>query len=170
VVNVGAATGRVTVPMAGPISASKTALESLTDALRMELKHQGVRVTIVEPGAMQTALWDKTAATTAVDGYAGSDATRRLYERALAAAEKASAGTTPRPVDVLVKTIAKALSSRDPDPRYVAGRDARQLVMLRRVPQGLRDRVLMSAMGLKPGVFESGGDGGRREPVAARTA
>jgi NAD(P)-dependent dehydrogenase (short-subunit alcohol dehydrogenase family) len=165
VVNVGAATGRVTVPMAGPISASKTALESLTDALRMELKHQGVRVTIVEPGAMQTPLWEKTAANTKADGYAGSDATRRLYERALAAAEKAAAGTNLGSVDALVKTIARALSSRNPDPRYVAGRDARQLVMLRRVPQGLRDRVLMNAMGLRPGVFEPDGEAPRREPA-----
>src|ERR1700754_2976835 len=36
IVNVGAVTGLVTVPMLGPISASKTALESITDALRME--------------------------------------------------------------------------------------------------------------------------------------
>jgi NAD(P)-dependent dehydrogenase (short-subunit alcohol dehydrogenase family) len=167
VVNVGAASGRVTVPMAGPISASKTALESLTDALRMELKHQGVRVTIIEPGAMRTPLWDKTAASVAADGYAGSDATRRLYERAVAAADKASADTNLRSVDALVKAIGRALSSRNPEPRYVAGRDARQLVMLRRFPQSLRDRVLMNAMGLKPDVFEPEGGSARRERAAA---
>jgi NAD(P)-dependent dehydrogenase (short-subunit alcohol dehydrogenase family) len=154
VVNVGAATGRVTVPMAGPISASKTALESLTDALRMELRHQGVVVTIVEPGSMQTAIFEKAAASGAADGFAGTAATQRLYARALAAAEAAMADMKPAPVDGLVKTIVKALSARRPEPRYVVGRDAGQLVMLRRFPQGLRDRLLMRAVGLRREVFE----------------
>jgi NAD(P)-dependent dehydrogenase (short-subunit alcohol dehydrogenase family) len=105
IVNMGAASGRVTVPMLGPISASKTALESLTDALRMELKHQGVGVTIIEPGAMQTAIFDKAAASAAADGYAGSAATRRLYARAVAALEEALANQKTAPVDGVVKTV-----------------------------------------------------------------
>jgi NAD(P)-dependent dehydrogenase (short-subunit alcohol dehydrogenase family) len=164
VVNVGASTGRVTVPMAGPISSSKTALESLTDALRMELKHQGVAVTVVEPGAMETAIFNKAAASGAADGFAGSAATQRHYARAIAASEKAMADMKAVPVDGLVKTIVKALSSGRAVARYVVGRDAGQLVMLRRLPQGLRDRLLMRAVGLRPGVFE------RDEPDSALSA
>jgi NAD(P)-dependent dehydrogenase (short-subunit alcohol dehydrogenase family) len=157
VVNIGAATGRVTVPMLGPISASKTALESLTDALRMELKHQGVGVTIIEPGAMQTAIFDKAAASGAEDGYAGSEETQRLYAKAIDAATELMATQRTAPVDAVVKTVVKALSSGDPAARYVVGRDAGQLVMLRRFPQGLRDRLLMNNVGLKPEVFETNG-------------
>jgi NAD(P)-dependent dehydrogenase (short-subunit alcohol dehydrogenase family) len=164
IVNIGAATGRVTVPMAGPISASKTALESLTDALRMELKHQGVAVTIVEPGAMETAIFDKAAASGAADGLAGSEATQRLYARAVAATAEAMAGMKAAPVDGLVKTVVKALSSGHPDRRYVVGRDAGQLVMLRRLPQGLRDRLLMSTVGLKREAFLE--NGGAARPAA----
>jgi NAD(P)-dependent dehydrogenase (short-subunit alcohol dehydrogenase family) len=154
-VNMGAASGRVTVPMLGPISASKAALESLTDALRMELKHQGVGVTIIEPGAMETPIFEKSAASGAADGYAGSEATRRLYAGALEAVSKRIAGQSTSPVDGVVKTVVKALSSGDPDPRYVVGRDAGQLVMLRRFPQGLRDRLLMNNMGLTREAFET---------------
>jgi NAD(P)-dependent dehydrogenase (short-subunit alcohol dehydrogenase family) len=168
IVNIGAATGRVTVPMAGPISASKTALESLTDALRMELKHQGVAVTIVEPGAMETAIFDKAAASGAADGFAGSKATQRLYARALAATAEAMSGMKAAPVDGLVKIVVKALSSGRPDPRYVVGRDAGQLVMLRRLPQGLRDRLLMSTVGLKREAFAENG-GAARPAGAARS-
>jgi NAD(P)-dependent dehydrogenase (short-subunit alcohol dehydrogenase family) len=167
VVNIGAATGRVTVPMLGPISASKTALESLTDALRMELKHQGVGVTIVEPGAMQTAIFDKAAASGAADGYAGSEATKRLYARALEATAESMANQKAAPVDDVVKTVVKALSSASPDSRYVVGRDAGQLLMLRRVPQGLRDRLLMNTVGLRREAFESNG-GATREPAGSR--
>jgi NAD(P)-dependent dehydrogenase (short-subunit alcohol dehydrogenase family) len=155
IVNMGAATGRVTVPMLGPISASKTALESLTDALRMELKHQGVAVTIIEPGAMETAIFDKAAASAAADGYAGSEATQRLYAKALETVGELAANQQTSPVDGVVATIVKALSSDSPDARYVVGRDASRLVMLRRFPQGLRDRLLMNTVGLKPEAFET---------------
>jgi NAD(P)-dependent dehydrogenase (short-subunit alcohol dehydrogenase family) len=166
IVNMGAATGRVTVPMLGPISASKTALESLTDALRMELKHQGVGVTIIEPGAMETPIFEKSTASGAADGYAGTPETQRIYAKALEAARAMMANQKTSPVDGVVRTIVKALSSEKPDPRYVVGRDAGQLVMLRRFPQGLRDRLLMNTVGLKPEAFQANGDAGR-EPAAA---
>jgi NAD(P)-dependent dehydrogenase (short-subunit alcohol dehydrogenase family) len=156
-VNMGAATGRVTVPMLGPISASKTALESVTDALRMELKHQGVGVTIIEPGAMETAIFDKAAASVAADGYAGTEATQRLYAHALEAVAELTAGQRTSPVDGVVETVVKALSSGNPDARYVVGRDAGQLVMLRRFPQRMRDRLLMNTMGLRREAFHSNG-------------
>jgi NAD(P)-dependent dehydrogenase (short-subunit alcohol dehydrogenase family) len=166
IVNMGAATGRVTVPMLGPISASKTALESLTDALRMELKHQGIGVTIIEPGAMETPIFEKATASGAADGYAGTPETQRIYAKALEAARAMMANQKTSPVDGVVRTIVKALSSENPDPRYVVGRDAGQLVMLRRFPQGLRDRLLMNTVGLKPEAVETNGDA-QREPAAA---
>jgi NAD(P)-dependent dehydrogenase (short-subunit alcohol dehydrogenase family) len=161
IVNVGAASGRVTIPMFGPISASKTALESLTDALRMELKHQGVKVTIVEPGAMQTDIFNKAAASVVEDGFAGAPETQRLYAGALRAVTEAAAKQKLAPLDAVVKTISKALNDRAPDARYVVGRDAAQLMMLRRLPQGLRDRILMGAMGLKPDMFDTNGSRAR---------
>jgi NAD(P)-dependent dehydrogenase (short-subunit alcohol dehydrogenase family) len=166
IVNMGAATGRVTVPMLGPISASKTALESLTDALRMELKHQGVGVTIIEPGAMETAIFDKAAASGAADGYAGSEATQRLYAKALERVGELIANQRTSPVDAVVRTIVRALSARRPDARYVVGRDAGQLVMLRRLPQGLRDRLLMNTVGLRREAFDLNG-GAARETADA---
>lgn len=156
VVNMGAATGRVTVPMMGPISASKTALESVTDALRMELKHQGVKVTIIEPGALRTEIFDKAAASGAADGYAGSREAQQVYERAIAKVAELTASQKMASVDSVVKTIVKALSSGSPDPRYVVGRDAGLVVMLSRFPQGLRDRLLMSNLGLTAEKFQDG--------------
>jgi NAD(P)-dependent dehydrogenase (short-subunit alcohol dehydrogenase family) len=44
VINVGAVRGRVAIPFLGPISASKAALASLTDVLRMESKPWGIAV------------------------------------------------------------------------------------------------------------------------------
>lgn len=90
----------------------------------------------------------------------------RLYAKALQAADDMIAGQKTSPVDGVVATIIKALFSDSPDARYVVGRDASQLVMLRRFPQGLRDRLLMNTVGLKREAFETNG-GASHEPATA---
>jgi hypothetical protein len=80
----------------------------------MELKHQGVGVTIIEPGRCKIAIFDKAAASGAVDGYAGSETTQRLYAQAVEAATGAMANQKPAPVDGVVKTVVKALSADRP--------------------------------------------------------
>jgi pantothenate synthetase len=87
---------------------------------------------------------------------AGSPAAHRLYARAIEATTKALSDQTPAPLDGVVKAVVRALSSRSPDARYVVGRDASQLVMLNRLPQGLRDRLLMGNLGLKREAFDRG--------------
>lgn len=53
-VNIGSVSGVLTTPFAGVYCASKAALHSLSDALRMELAPMGVRVLTVQPGAIDT--------------------------------------------------------------------------------------------------------------------
>ena len=50
IVNVSSIQGRVATPLEGPYSSSKFALESLSETLRYELGHFGIRVVLVEPG------------------------------------------------------------------------------------------------------------------------
>ena len=59
VVNLSSIGGRVAGPLFGPYSASKFALEALTDSLRREVAQFGVRVVSVEPGAIATPIWSK---------------------------------------------------------------------------------------------------------------
>ena len=54
IVNMSSVAGRVTMPGSGPYSATKFAIEALSDALRFEVKGFGVRVSIVEPGPIRT--------------------------------------------------------------------------------------------------------------------
>ena len=153
IVNVGAASGRVTIPFLGAISASKTALESITDALRLELKHFGVAVSLVDPSHLHTEIFAKADAAAARDGYAGSLAVHELYARALEATGSAIAKQKRNPVDKAVKPIVKALTAQRPRTRYFAGRDARLLEIVRHLPDGVRDRMLMSNMGMKKELF-----------------
>lgn len=154
VVNVSGGTGQVSVPMLSG-SGSKAALEALSDALRMELKHQGVPVSVIVPGDMQTDLFQKAYEARQRDGYAGSAETQQIYARAIEAADMTTAGSKKAPVDGVVATVVKALTARRPSARYFVGRDARAAMVLRHLPTGLRDRIMLRYRGLEPALFES---------------
>jgi NAD(P)-dependent dehydrogenase (short-subunit alcohol dehydrogenase family) len=59
VVNMSSIGGRVANPLFGPYSATKFALEAVSDALRREVAAHGVRVVSIEPGGIATPIWDK---------------------------------------------------------------------------------------------------------------
>lgn len=61
VVNIGSVAGRVAFPENGAYSASKFGLRGLHEVLVQETRGTGVRATLVEPGATDTALWDPVA-------------------------------------------------------------------------------------------------------------
>jgi len=155
VVNVSGAAGRVAVPMLGAISASKAALESLSDALRMELKHQGVQVSVVAPGLLRTRLHEKSTEAAHRDGYAGSPESQRIYEVAIRHLENSLRNAKEAPVDIAVTTIIRALTSRRPAARYVVGRDAKQLLLLKSLPDPMRDRLLLWNRGLTRELFKA---------------
>ena len=120
IVNVSSVAGRVSLPLMGWYAASKHALEAITDALRIEVEPDGVRVVLVEPGAFGTGIWSA-----AQDGGFPEPTTERYaaaYARAASTAETTSSAM-PDPVWV-ARTIRVALANPVPMARYVVGADA----------------------------------------------
>lgn len=153
IVNIGALSSLVALPFFGPIAASKAALASLTDSLRIELRHQGVRVALVEPGAMRTGIFDRAVRSGQADGLAGGPDVERFYARAVQAAAASVAASTLHPVDAAVGAVRHAHTARRPRTRYLVGPDARTVRVARRLPTGVRDRALLSALELTPASF-----------------
>ena len=60
IVNVGSAGGKIAVPFQAHYSASKFAVEGLTEALWQELHGFGIRVLLIEPGDVHTEIWDRS--------------------------------------------------------------------------------------------------------------
>jgi NAD(P)-dependent dehydrogenase (short-subunit alcohol dehydrogenase family) len=147
-VNVTAATARVAGPFFGPISASKAALQSLSDAQRLELAHWGLPVVVIEPGLLDTPIFDKAAAATAKAVAALTPAQKALYEAQLQAVGAAMAKAKPASPAIVADTVVKALTARKPKPRYTVGPDTRLLGLLARLPLRTRDRLLAGVMGL----------------------
>ncbi len=59
IINISSISGRFTMPFVTPYSASKFAVESLTDGLRRELLLYGIDVVSLQPGPIQSAIWGK---------------------------------------------------------------------------------------------------------------
>ena len=135
IVNMSSVAGRVTMPGSGPYSATKFAIEALSDALRFEVKGFGVRVSIVEPGPIRTRFTE-----TANAGIPDADGAYTDYHAAVARADaeadqsKLLAGD---PEDV-AKTVEQAITARNPRTRYRVTVPARLLPTMRRV---LSDRA-----------------------------
>lgn len=119
IVNISSVAGRLSTPLMGWYCASKHALEAVTDALRMEVEADGVRVTLVEPGMFATDVW--TAAQAGSYPTASTDRYAAAYARGEALGARSD--KLPDPVWV-ARTIRLALSSPVPLARYVVGADA----------------------------------------------
>jgi NAD(P)-dependent dehydrogenase (short-subunit alcohol dehydrogenase family) len=120
IVNVSSVAGRMSTPLMGWYCASKHALEAVTDALRMEVEPDGVRVVLVEPGMFGTDIWSA-----AREGGFPAPSTARYaaaYARAEAVSNRGS-DKLPDPVWV-ARTIRVALANPVPLARYVVGADA----------------------------------------------
>lgn len=134
VVFIGSIGGRIGSPLMGPYNASKFAIEGIGHALRQELKPNGVHVSVVEPGAIDTKIWEKAEDTMerlrselpaiALEEYAD---TLAAFEKGLAM--NAKNGISP---DVVAKVVEHALTAKRPRTRYLVGKDAKAVGVLSR--------------------------------------
>lgn len=114
VVNVASLAGHITAPYWGVYSATKHAVEAVSDALRMEVKPLGVDVVIVEPGPVRTGFNEAGRAhlQELVDDSAYADG----YRSALA--EGGLGGVSPEKAG---RVVAKAATASRPRTRYTVG-------------------------------------------------
>lgn len=151
IVNMGSIAGRGTIPMMGPYSASKHALEALTDALRLELSPWGIEVSIIEPGAIATPIWDRSLQISLeVESEMAAEG-KPLYETAAQRIREAvgQAANRASPPDAVVQAVLHALTAKRPRTRYLVGRDAKlRAVMLRWLPDRMQDWILKKVLKL----------------------
>ncbi|HXQ12339.1 MAG TPA: SDR family NAD(P)-dependent oxidoreductase, partial [Caulobacteraceae bacterium] len=144
VVVVGSVGGRNAMPLIAPYCASKHAIEALVPALRMELKHAGVAVSLVEPGSTRSAIWDTSIARSKASGAGLTNEAIEQYGPALEAL-RAFAGRVGRagsPPQVVARAIVNAVEGRRPKRRYVVGADARAQLLLGGLPGAWREPLL----------------------------
>jgi NAD(P)-dependent dehydrogenase (short-subunit alcohol dehydrogenase family) len=149
IVNMGSVSGRVAMPLLGPYAASKFALGALNDALRLELHPWNIKVSLIEPGAIDTPIWDKSLSAAEQMAQYLPKAAYELYGKAMAATRQtmAAAADTAIPVEKVVEAVVHALTAKHPKTRYLVGRHAWLAVLAAKLPDGLRDRVILRLRG-----------------------
>jgi NAD(P)-dependent dehydrogenase (short-subunit alcohol dehydrogenase family) len=148
IVFVSSVNGRIATPMLGPYCASKFALEAAADALRMELRPWGIRVSIIEPAQTATDMWDTAEAAADDMESAMTVEQRTLYAGHIAGFRTMipSSRKAAVPADVVARLIEKACSDRRPKARYVPGVTARlQMTVVNTLPTPVADRLLRKA-------------------------
>jgi len=149
IINVGSIGGRVTFPFFGAYNSTKYAVESLSDALRVEVGAFGIDVALIEPGPIKTEFAERSLNEVSSLAREGSP-WASVYARAdaLAAESDRMAG---RPEDV-VRAIRHAATARRPRVRYVMPRTAAiGLWFMRLLPTRWLDALLARFVGLSRG-------------------
>jgi NAD(P)-dependent dehydrogenase (short-subunit alcohol dehydrogenase family) len=141
--------GRVAMAFTAPYAASKHAIEAIGDALRVELRRSNVQVTLVEPGSVATPIWDKSRAQG--DGLKVPAELTDQYGHVPAAMNKVLKDTERRGIspEQVAATIEEALTARRMKARYLIGRDAKAMLLAKRLlPDHVFDRVARRALGV----------------------
>lgn len=135
IVNVSSVLGRVTLPYMGCYSASKHAVESFSDALRIELDGTGIGIILVEPGPIATAFRSNLVdyARDSLDFEAGCHADRYRQEIGKREGGKLTPRTFTVEPDAVAKVIVRALEATSPRRRYRVTVPARVGELLRRL-------------------------------------
>src|SRR4029078_860395 len=136
IVNVSSGNGRVSSPLGAAYSATKFALEALTESLHFEVRHFGIRSVLIEPGAIATG-------SHASELHKGPPEDAGLWEQWTGAHTKMT-GPSGRPgPEVVALAIARAIEEPATPSRVPAGEGAEMILGLR---ISLDDQALEDAM------------------------
>jgi NAD(P)-dependent dehydrogenase (short-subunit alcohol dehydrogenase family) len=145
IVNISSVLGRMAIPFSGPYTASKFALEGLTETLRYELAPWNIKVVLIEPGFIATNFQQNAQLAQASQSQ---DSPYALFKQASGRRVQRNIYRAAPPERV-AETIYRAITHPRPKLRYAVGRDARLVLPLRRfLPEGLFERILKRQLGL----------------------
>jgi len=143
IVNIGSVSGLTATPFAGAYCASKAALHSLSDALRMEVAPFGIHVVTVQAGAVSSSFGSTATSQVALsEGSPYAPFLDRIIKRAGASQEIAM------PTGEFARIVVGKLLKQRPPAIIRLGPFSRKLVLLGRLPIPLRDRILRRMSGL----------------------
>src|SRR5215207_3947592 len=148
VVFISSVSGLYTTPGTGAYNASKYAIESLADALRMELRPWRIPVSLIEPGPIRTDMWGDVLGDYDRMTKQLTDEHRELYASHLAGTRKLLGRLQKLAADPkkVTKAVAHALTARHPKRRYILDAASRaQKALVAVSPTAINDAVLEAA-------------------------
>lgn len=146
IINISSVGGKIATPFLGAYAGSKHALEGMSDSLRGELQLHDLDVIIIEPGAVNTPIWDKESAQY-LSRYDDTEYHRSLQTFQDYITGIGKAGYSP---EVVGKFIRQAFESKHPKARYAIVPDAIPNWYLPRIlPARWLDKLIGKQLGLR---------------------
>ena len=143
--------GRMALPFGAPYHAAKFGIEAVADCLRQELRPWKIDVSLIEPGSIDTPIWERGEQIADEVAARAPAAQEELYGQTIERFRTAVRQTAERGIapDKVAKVVAHALTARRPRTRYVVGADARGQALARRLlPDRAFDWVVAHVMRL----------------------
>jgi len=146
IVMISSVSGKRSYPFVSPYTASKHALEALSDSLRREMMLYGIDVVIIEPGPIKTPIWDK-APSVKENPFLGTDyepALRKFYGQMVTKGKMEGLH-----VDKVGKLISKVIQIKNPKTRYViTGRKWLDYILPGILPDRWMDKLFAKFLGI----------------------
>jgi len=142
VINISSISGIFNSPMNGAYCVAKHALESMAEVYRRELMIYGIQFSSIQPGPIQSKLWDKNNDT--LDAYFDSDYANmaRNTARIIHAAQKQA-----QPAELISLLIEKIIKKRHPKLSYVVHKNKFQVFILTRIlPKRMVDWLIFKSL------------------------
>jgi NAD(P)-dependent dehydrogenase (short-subunit alcohol dehydrogenase family) len=145
IINIASSSAKANYPFAGAYGSSKWAVAGLTEALAIELAPFNIKVKNVFPGAHATRIFTKIRNGVDTEGAGSAAAAYRPYiENFFATQEGVPHISSPRNV---AEVVYRAVRANDDQTDYVAGRDAKFLVLMKRIlPQWAFKRMQVASI------------------------
>jgi len=146
IVMISSVAGKNGNPLMSAYSASKHAIEGLSESLRREMMLFGIDVIIIAPGAVKTPIWSK-AEEVDISAYKNSPffpALERIRKFML------HLGETGLPAEKIAERIADALTSASPKVRYQITPDPMRHLITAVLPKRMVDKIIAKRLGLLP--------------------
>jgi short-subunit dehydrogenase len=125
IVNVTSMGGRVAIPFDSFYHASKFALEGLSESLQYEIEPFGVKVVLIEPGAVKSDFWKNLK----LSGNIEDSPYRPVMQKLVGSFEKMSQNAISP--ELVAGVILKVVKSDNPDFRNIVGEDAKSILEVR---------------------------------------
>jgi short-subunit dehydrogenase len=135
IINMGSPAGRIGIPCLATYSATKSALRGLTRAPRLELRSQGIEITLVEPGNVSTPIWDKCLIDYKKVILDLSEEKADLYKAPISALLKSlqSAKNRSVPANFIAEKILTILNAKKLKPYYAIGMEAKCMFLFTQI-------------------------------------
>ena len=151
IINISSIAGFTALPFKSAYCASKYAVEAVSDSLRRELTPWQIPVCLIEPGIIKTEIWERSIGLLqeTIDEMPekAQEYYGQFYEPLI---EKTREKVDKKAIlpEYVAETIFKAMTAKNPKTRYLVGKDAKFLNLIKFLPDKILDKCICSKIGL----------------------